>query len=130
MRELAARDLGIRALSLIAGIRSKFEKHGSDPSYIIAVLAALARGTFYALRFGLFSRNVRIELPFKAFAPVCIIGNGSVRIGRNCTAGLSVFKGLTIQTTSESAIVSIGENCNLEGLTIRCSNRVGSEAEP
>jgi acetyltransferase-like isoleucine patch superfamily enzyme len=115
---------GQKAVSPVRVIRSKIEKHGGNPSYVAAVLAALARGAWYALFFRLFRRNVRIQLPFKAFAPVSITGTGAVRIGRNCTAGLSVFKGLTIHTLTDRATVSIGEDCNLEGLTIRCSHRV------
>jgi acetyltransferase-like isoleucine patch superfamily enzyme len=68
--------------------------------------------------------NVRIKLPFKAFAKVKITGPGRVSIDKNCSAALSTFKGLTIVTLSDTAVVTIGKNCNLQGITICCRDRV------
>jgi len=52
------------------------------------------------------------------------MGPGRVFIDANCSVALSIFKGLTIVTLSDAAVVMIGKNCNLQGLTICCRNRV------
>lgn len=96
----------------------------ADPRYAVHVLWALVRGCSYALYLGVVRRNVRIRLPFKAFARVTIIGPGRVILGKNCAVAHSAFKGLTIVTLSEDATVRIGENCHLTGLTIYCCNHV------
>ena len=85
---------------------------------------AFVRGALYAAYYRLFRRNVRVALPFLAYARVAISGPGSVFIDRGCAVHLNAFEGLTIVTLSPDADVRIGKRCNLDGLTIRCINRV------
>ena len=96
----------------------------NNPIYTLTVIRALVRGTFYSVFYRLFKKNIRIKLPFKAFADVNIIGPGRVFIDANCSVALSTFKGLTIVTLSDTATVMIGTKCRLGGLTIRCRNRI------
>lgn len=81
---------------------------------------ALARGTALTFYFRLFRRNVRIRLPFLAYAPVTIAGPGKVRIGPFCSVHQNTLAGLSIVTLSPRAEVTIGSHCSLGGLTIRC----------
>ena len=90
----------------------------------LRTLTALVRGTYYALFFRLFRRDVVIDLPFLAHEAVSITGPGSVRIGGFCSVYPNVFRGLSIVTLSPSAAVRIGPRCSLGGLVIRCFERV------
>lgn len=103
---------------------SLLHKALNNPTYTLKIIRALVRGTFYSVFYRLFKKNIRIKLPFKAFAKVRIVGPGRVFIDANCSVDLSTFKGLTIVTLSDSAVVTIGTKCNLQGLTICCRNRV------
>ena len=96
----------------------------NNPINTLKVIRALARGTFYSVFYRLFKKSIIIKLPFKAFAKVKIMGPGRVFIDANCSVALSTFKGLTIVTLSDAAVVMIGKNCHLQGLTICCRNRV------
>jgi acetyltransferase-like isoleucine patch superfamily enzyme len=96
----------------------------NDPAHATKVLHALLRGTFYFVYYRLFKRNVKIALPFRAFASVTIVGPGRVFIDGNCSVIQSAFKGLTIVTLAESAAVTIGKDCILGGLTVRCHNQI------
>lgn len=100
------------------------KKITADPRYAFRVSWALVRGCSYALYFRVARRNVRIRLPFKAFAKVRIVGPGRVILGKNCVVAHGAFKGLTIVTLLEDATVRIGEDCHLAGLTICCCNHV------
>ncbi len=94
------------------------------PLQSLDMLRALIRGLFYMIFFSLFRSNVAILFPFFAYEKVRIIGTGTVHIDRFCAVYRNMSKGLTIVTLSPSAIVHIGENCRLSGLTIRCSNKI------
>ncbi len=95
-----------------------------DPLYFYQSLTAFLRGSLYIAYYNFFARNVKIGFPFKAYAPVRIIGPGSVSIGKDCSVYKNVFRGLTIVTSSCDAVVNIGRKCALGGLTIRCNKRV------
>ncbi len=110
--------------SIVFTMCNIIKKITADPRYAVHILRAFVRGCSYALYFRVVRRNVRIRLPFKAFARVTIIGPGRVILGKNCTVAHSAFKGLTIVTLSEDATVRIGDNCHLAGLTIYCCNHV------
>jgi len=94
------------------------------PLDALIALNALARGTGYIFYYRLLNRRVRIRFPFKAFAPVVISGPGSVFIDRGTTANYNTFKGLSLITTAPGARISIGERCNLGGVTVRCQDAV------
>lgn len=85
---------------------------------------ALLRGTYYIVRYAVTRRNVTIRFPFIAYAPVRILGKGTVFIDEKCSVFYSNYSGLTIVTLSPDARVSIGKRCDLGGLTIRCRNSV------
>ncbi len=85
---------------------------------------ALMRGTFYLMVYRIVKANVIIRFPFLVFHKVRIVGPGSVSIGKNCWVQKNVFQGLTIVTLSKQAKVTIGKDCSLGGLTIRCFNEV------
>ena len=87
-------------------------------------MIALLRGSYYIIYYNLSSRKVVIKFPFKAYARVSIIGRGSVTIDSGCSVHNNVFRGLTIITLSEKAIVVIGSGCSLGGLTIRSYSKV------
>ena len=91
---------------------------------LLRILKALLRGCGYAVYFRLFRTAVTIELPFLAYEKVRIAGPGRVHIGRFCSVYPNVFRGLSITTWSPSATVTIGEGCDLGGLTIRCTRSV------
>jgi acetyltransferase-like isoleucine patch superfamily enzyme len=55
---------------------------------------------------------------------VSIRGPGSVYIDKNCSVHENVFRGLNIVTLSEEALVRIGKNSMLGGLSIRCWGQV------
>ena len=95
-----------------------------EPKAFCLDCTALVRGAFYAAFYRLFRKNVRISLPFLAYAKVTISGSGSVVIDRWCAVHLNAYEGLTIVTLFPDAEVRIGKRCNLGGLTIRCANRV------
>lgn len=90
----------------------------------LRLLTAVCRGTWYALFFRVFRRDVVIRLPFIAYEAVTILGPGRVRIGPHCSVHPNVFRGLSIVTLSRTAEVRIGARCSLGGLTIRCRERV------
>jgi acetyltransferase-like isoleucine patch superfamily enzyme len=90
----------------------------------VRLLAAVCRGTYYAVFFRLFRRDVVIALPFIAYESVMICGPGRVRIGRYCSVHANVFRGLSVITLAPSSEVRIGPHCSLGGLTIRCLERV------
>lgn len=96
----------------------------SNPIYTLTIIIALARGTFYCFYYRLFRKNIIIKLPFLAFSKVKIMGPGRVFIDANCSVALSSFKGLTIVTLSDAAVVTIGKKCQLQGLTVYCRNLV------
>lgn len=110
-------DLARKARKVIAGEQT-------TPAEIWHLTKAFLRGMFYALWYRLTRRNVVIRLPFMAYAPVRILGKGSVFIDEGCSVFASVFRGLTIMTMSKDASVRIGKGCDLGGLTIRCRNSV------
>ncbi len=85
---------------------------------------AVLKGTLYILWYKIIRRNVTIKFPFMVYAPVKIVGEGSVFIDRKCSVFYNKHNGLTILTLSKDAKVSIGEGCDLGGLTIRCSTSV------
>ncbi len=99
-------------------------KSAGDWRHGRGTLVAVVRGTYYALFFRLFRRDVIIELPFLAYETVSITGPGSVRIGPSCSVHPNVFRGLTIVTLSREAAVRIGPRCALGGLGIRCHRHV------
>jgi len=105
-------------------------RSGRDCGEAFRLLTALIRGTYYAIYFRLFRRNVRIDLPFLAHARVSIVGPGQVRIGPFCSVYENVSCGLSIVTLSPPARVSIGAHCSIGGLTIRCvqSIEIGDRA--
>lgn len=84
-------DLARKARKVIAGGQT-------TPAEIWHLSRAFLRGMFYALWYRLTRRNVVIRLPFMAFAPVRILGKGSVFIDEGCSVFASVFRGLTIIT--------------------------------
>ncbi len=91
-----------------------------NPLYVVSMLGALLRGTWYIWFYRLCKRSVIIRFPFKAFTKVTIVGPGSVFIDRHCAVYKNTFKGLSIVTLSSDARVRIGRQCNLGGLAIRC----------
>lgn len=97
---------------------------GGDWRASLRLCMALARGTYWALYFRLFRRNVAIRLPFLAYAPVRIAGPGKVRVGPFCSVHQNTLAGLSIVTLSPRARVTIGAHCSLGGLTIRCGEAV------
>mgnify|MGYP001566286872 FL=1 len=109
---------------LYTKILNNIKRSIQDPLYFFQSLTAFLRGFIYIFYYRLFTRNIRIGFPFRAHAPVRIIGPGAVSIGRNCAVYKNVFKGLTIVTYSKKSTVSIGNRCLLGGLTIRCKERV------
>lgn len=105
-------------------IINNIERIIEDPGYAILMMMASMRGFFYIIYYRLFKRNIRIGFPFYAFAPVRIIGPGSVSIGRGCFVSKNAFRGLTIFTHSIDSVVIIGNKCLLGGLTVRCRKQV------
>ena len=101
-------------------LRRALEKPGRACKYFLA----LARGTFHALRYRLFSNRVHIGWPFFVHGPIHISGPGTVRIGKGCNVQLNVHEGLNIVTTTAKAHVEIGERCNLGGLNVRARDGV------
>jgi maltose O-acetyltransferase len=95
-----------------------------DPLSAIDVGAALARGTWYILRYSLFNKRIRIGFPFRAFGPVTLKGPGYISIEKGCGAYSNMFDGLTIVTLNDRARVTIGKKSRMGGLTIRCANNV------
>jgi len=91
-------------------------------SFIVGI--ALLRGCFYIIKYNMFYKNVKIKFPLRAYAPVKIIGSGSVFIDNGCSVYINVFQGLTIVTLSSDAKVAIGKGCALGGVTIRCHNKI------
>jgi acetyltransferase-like isoleucine patch superfamily enzyme len=104
--------------------RKIWDKFRKQPIYTIGVFKAILMGLIYSLLYKIIRKNVNICFPLKAFAPLKIIGPGSVFIDKNCSVNYSVFKGLTIVTYQKDSCVIIGKNCNLEGLTIRCKKHI------
>ena len=94
------------------------------PGRALRFASAFVRGLWYAAYFRVSRPDVRIGLPFFAFARVSIEGPGRVRIGPRCFVMASVFRGLSIVTLSPEAEVEIGARCALGGLTLRCRERV------
>ncbi len=95
------------------------------PLGFIVKIAALLRGCWYAVYFFALSRgSVTIKLPLLAYDTLSITGPGRVTIGRNCSIYKNTFSGLRIVTLSPEAGVSIGKNCALGGITIRCRRNV------
>ena len=90
----------------------------------VETLMAVLRGTYYIVYYRLFFKNVKIQFPFMAYSSVVILGPGEVTIGKRCGVVKNVFKGLTIVTLSENSKVSIGNQCLLGGLTIRCYSSI------
>jgi acetyltransferase-like isoleucine patch superfamily enzyme len=110
-----------RLRSVASKLVASFHTHPPMP---LVAGAALIRGTFYAVLYRVTRRNVRIRIPFLAYARVSITGPGSVVIDRRCAVHLNTFEGLTITTLAPDAHVRIGERCTIAGLTIRCRKRV------
>lgn len=96
----------------------------NDPILGWNLSIALIKGTFYIIVYKVIKRKVMIGFPFLASGKVRIIGPGSVSIGENCRVQKNVFQGLTIVTLSKEAKVTIGKDCSLGGLTIRCFTEV------
>jgi carbonic anhydrase/acetyltransferase-like protein (isoleucine patch superfamily) len=90
----------------------------------LRLAVAVCRGTYYALFFRVFRRDVIIALPFLAFESVSITGPGHVRIGPYCSVLASAFDGLSIVTLSDAAVVEVGARCSLGGLVVRCRRLV------
>lgn len=105
-------------------ILSKIFHSINAANYYIKVIIAVLRGTFYILYYRSSKRNVKLQFPLKAFARIKIIGPGKVFIGKNCSIHENVFSGLTIITYTSNAIVKIGNDCALGGLTIRCRKNI------
>ena len=102
-----------------------FKKILTDPVHYLSLSLAVLRGSLYIVYYSIFKKNVRIGFPFIAYCSVKISGPGSVCIGGWCTVVENVFRGVTIVTLSEDAVVTIaGKGCLLGGLTIRCRNRI------
>jgi acetyltransferase-like isoleucine patch superfamily enzyme len=95
-----------------------------DPVGLYTLIKALLKGCCYIVYYRLARKCVRIELPFFAYAPLGIYGDGTVHIHKNCSSRWNVFKGLTIVTLSPESEVVIGEGCDLGGTTIRCETRI------
>lgn len=113
-----------RFRTIVLTLCDSIKKIVADPPYAVSVLRAIVKGCLYALYFRVARRDVRIGFPFKAFAKVTILGPGRVILEKNCVVAHGAFKGLTIVTLSKDAIVHIGEECLLAGLTICCRNRI------
>lgn len=96
----------------------------SNPKKSIIVGLAIARGCYYIIKYRLIYNKIRIQYPFRAYAPVKTIGNGSVFIDKGCSVYKNAFNGLTIVTLSSDAKVLIGKDCALGGLTVRCRNQI------
>ncbi len=101
-----------------------FQKAFTNPLGLFYGSIAIARGSFYIIKYCSLNRKVKIKFPFKAFAPVKIIGPGCVHIDKGCSVLNNVFRGLAIVTLSPDAKVIIGRECILGGLTIRCRKQV------
>lgn len=95
-----------------------------NPKDFIRTVRAALRGAWYACLYRLIRRKVRIRLPFFAYERVTIQGNGRVEIGRWSSVLPNVFVGLRIVTLSPTAVVRIGREASLGGLTIRCRSNV------
>lgn len=91
---------------------------------LISYAPGIIRGTAYVFYYTVFRKNVKICFPFLAFTKVSIIGPGTVFIDKGCRVRKNGFRGLTIVTRSADSFVSIGANCLLGGLTIRCHERI------
>ena len=110
--------------NLLRRTASLARKAWDDPHTAVRVGKALLRGSWYIVRYSLFSRRIKISFPFKAYAPVTLKGPGTISIGKGCSVYWNVFDGLTVVTLAKEARVSIGKRCGLGGLTIRCSSSV------
>ena len=95
-----------------------------QPPELVSFVTALLRGTLYILWFRLTRRNVIIRFPFLCHARVEISGPGKVFIDRRCSVYMNTFDHLAIMTLSRHASVTIGRNCTLGGVTIRCRGRI------
>ncbi|HPR73414.1 MAG TPA: hypothetical protein PLX41_07095 [Bacteroidales bacterium] len=114
-------------MNFVGKIFSKFKESNNfilELRNICNVGIALLKGVLYIIWYRIFRRNVIIKFPFMVYAPIKIIGNGSVYIGKGCSVFYSKHHGLTIYTLSKNAEVNIGEGCDLGGLTIRCISSV------
>ena len=109
---------------LLSKMAKLLRQNAHDPAVILEYVTAFVRGLYYIVYFRVFRRNVKIGFPFSAFAPVKIVGPGSVVIGKYCCASLNVFKGLTIVTHYPDSLIRIGEGCVLGGVTIRCGKYI------
>ena len=84
----------------------------------------LLLGTYCIVWYRLFSKNVRIKFPFFASTKITIIGPGIVLIDRGCTTAINSIDHPTIVTLTPDSVVTIGKDCSLAGMTIRCKNRI------
>lgn len=91
---------------------------------IYTVGIAVLKGTLYIIWHRIFSRDVIIRFPFMVYAPVKIIGDGTVFIDGRCSVFYNKHNGLTIHTLYKNAKVSIGKGCDLGGVTIRCNTSI------
>lgn len=96
----------------------------TKPVYLVQLFVAIARGTYTIAYYRLTKKKVTIGFPLKCFSGLRIIGDGEVVIGRNCSLEKSVFKSVSIVTLSPEAKVRIGNNCTLQGLTVRCNGQL------
>jgi acetyltransferase-like isoleucine patch superfamily enzyme len=97
----------------------------ANPISAYAYGHALVKGLLYVAYCRIFTRRVRIGLPFLIFCKkVTIRGPGTVDIGSGCSVFANAFDRLTIVTLSPDAHVRIGDKCDLGGVTIRCRNSV------
>lgn len=103
---------------------AKLKKLVKNPWHALRVAKAATVGTVYILWYKVFRKNVQVKFPFFVCGPVSIVGPGRISIEKNCWVFRNVFKGLSIITYSSQSEVSIGCDCILGGISIRCREKV------
>ncbi len=107
----------------MSNVRKALRSAIVDPKRAWRTAVAIVRGSlcvaWYRLR-----GKARIAFPFLVFERVRIAGPGRVAIGPRCVVHPNAFRGLSIVTLDRAARVTIGSDCNLGGLAIRCRESV------
>lgn len=102
----------------------KLVKLARRPLSAFNLLKKILLGTYCICWYRLFKRNVRIKFPFFASTKIKITGPGSVFIDSGCTTAINSIDHPTIVTLYPDSVITIGKDCSLAGMTIRCKNNI------
>jgi len=115
---------GQMVLPMLERLRRVLTRREISLGYLASIIFACIRGALCIVWYRVTRKNVVIRFPFMVYAPVKILGPGSVYIDKECSVFYNCFEGLTIVTLSPETWVSIGKGCDLGGLTVRCRDSV------